>query len=415
MNFKTQKIWGILFFAVIFFLFSTSMATEGKGSKELEKSKAFMDAHPNTSKDYRGVVALDVNGGGSDELYCDFGSNGLWVYHGASWLKLNAADPQWIIGFEEGGTEYLLCDFGTAGLWYWRYSGSWSGQFVKITTADPDNTVFVSDWDNDGDDEVFLTFGANGLWVYDKGETTILTKLHATIPNMDCSLRCDLWTAGWDEVAFSYGAEGLWTVYLNKSGPDWQKINASNSSFDNATANVEGTSADEELIIDFGTTGMWLYDGYTWHRLSSNDPFDVVPVAFGAADDELLVQFDPAVSTGLWMWNYSGYPGTWTLLSSTQTDYDGGFCEPFDPDQDGREEAAVDFAANGLWIYDHDGTSWTKISSNNPAFMIAANIYTGSSYKSDLIVDFEASGLWRYYGHTSTWTQLTTFSPDGVN
>jgi hypothetical protein len=412
MNFKNQKVLGVLYFVVLFFLFSTFVATEGKKNRELEKLKAIKDAHPNTAKDYRGVVALDANGGGSDELYCDFGSDGLWVYEkypAGGWIKLNAANPEWIIGFEEGGAEYLLCDFGAAGLWYWQYGASLPGSFVKVSSADPDGNAFVSDCDDDGDDEIFLTFGANGLWVYDKGAATILTKLHATSPDMYDSLRMDCWAVGYEEGALDFDTQGMWSHY----GPGiWKKLNASSSYDDNSSANVEGTAADEELIIDFAGNGLWLYDGGTWHMLSANEAFDMVPVLFGTTDYELLVQFDPAVSTGLWMWNYSGYPGTWTLLSSTETDWDDGFCEPFDPDEDGRDEAAVDFAANGLWVYDHDGASWTKINTGDASFMVAAEIEK-SNYKTDLIVDFGASGLWHYRGDTSTWTQLTTASPDG--
>jgi hypothetical protein len=408
MNFRVQKNFGKLFFVMIFFLFSTSIATEGKNNQELEQSKAVKDAHPNSSKSYRGVVTIDANNGGADELYCDFGSNGLWVYHDGLWLKLNAADPDRIIGFEEGGNEYLLCDFGASGLWYWYYNGSWSGQFVKITAADPDNIAFVSDWDTDGDDEVFLTFTGNGLWVYDKGAATILTKLHATSPQMNHSLRSDLWVPGYDEATLDFEADGLWA----RDNTSWTKLNATGSSSDNVSANVENTSANEELIIDFDTTGLWLYDGGTWRRLSSNNPLDLIPVYFGGdADYELLCTF--STPTGLWMWNYSGYPGAWTQISTSDPDSDQGFCEPFDPDEDGWEEVAVDFGSNGLWIYDHDGTSWTKINTSNPEFMVAADIYAGA-YKSDLIVDFGASGLWRYIGQTSAWSKLTSFSPDGV-
>jgi hypothetical protein len=415
MSFKTQRILGALFFIVIFLLFSTTISTEGKNNNELEKLKSIKDAYPNASHYYRGVVAIDANNGGSDELYCDFGSNGLWVYHG-SWVKLNAGNPERIIGFEEGSTEYLLCDFGASGLWYWYYNGSWSGQFVKITAADPIDIIFVSDWDGDGDDEVFLDFDTNGLWVYDKGAATILSKLHATSPEMSGSLRSDLWTAGHDEVAFDFDTEGLWTVYTASDTIYWNKINASSPSFDSVSANVENSNANEELIIDFGSTGIWAYDGSTWHKLSSNNPVDMVQVYFGGgADYELLVQFIPAVSNGLWMWNYSGYPGTWTRLSISNSDSDSGFCEPFDPDEDGWEEAAVDFMGDGLWIYDHGAaTKWTKINTSNPSFMIAADISAGS-FKSDLIVDFGTSGLWQYVGTSSTWIQLTTFSPDGVN
>jgi hypothetical protein len=412
MNFKAQKMVGVLLFITILFLFSTSTATEVKSDEELRKSKELKAAYPNTSKDYRGVVSIDANGGCADELYCDFGGNGLWAYESGDWTKLNAADPDWIIGFEHNDTEYLLCDFGAAGLWYWRYGVALPGQFVKISSANPDEVAFVSDYDNDGDDEVFLTFGADGLWIYDKGAATILSKLHASSPNMEDSLRSDLGTAGHEEGALDFGYDGLWTI--NSSG--WTKINASSPRGDNTSADFNTADASEELIIDYSTIGLWAYDGSTWHMLTSSNTNDAVAVYLpGNADYELFCAL--ADNPGLWVWDYaSGYPGTWTQISTTTPQWNKGFCEPFDPNNDGWEEVAVDFGSNGLWLYDNAGSPrWTKINASNPEFMVRSN-YNCDTNDTVLIVDFGVlDGLWRYNGAYGTWVKLSTFSPDGVN
>jgi hypothetical protein len=412
MSFKGKKLLFLLLFVFIFCMFSVPVSAQEIETEETLKLKKFKAAYPTTSLHYRGVVAIDANGGCADELYCDFGSNGLWIYYG-TWLKLNATNPDWIIGFEHGGVEYLLCDFGSAGLWYWYWNGSWSGQFVKISSANP-GWGFATDDDVDGDDEVYLTFGADGLWRYDKGAATILTKMNAANPNSN-SLRSDLWTAGHEEGALGYGTNGLWTVWDYLGNPYWSKINATSPGDDNVSAECGIGDAAEELIIDFSSIGLWLYDGSSWHILNSSPPLDVIAAYLpGLADHELLCSFSG--TAGLWMWNYTGsYPGSWFLLSGNTPDWDGGFCEPFDPKDDGWEEVAVDFGSNGLWLYDHAAAiNWTKLNSSNPQFMIRCDYYCQGN-DTGLAVDFGSGGLWLYNGKTSAWTKLTTFSPDGVN
>ena len=72
---------------------------------------------------------------------------------------------------------------------------------------------------------------------------------------------------------------------------------------------------------------------------------------------------------------------------------------------------AVDFGANGLWIYDNTDQSWTQISALDPVFMVAGD-YWGHGYKDTLAVDFGANGFWRYTASTGYWSQLSATSPD---
>jgi hypothetical protein len=221
--------------------------------------------------------------------------------------------------------------------------------------------------------------------------------------------------AGWEEGALDFVAQGLWS---HSYSMDWNKLNASTSGDDNASADFNTIDASEELIIDFSSTGLWAYDDNTWHRLTTSSCNDAVAVYLPTvADYELFCCFSG--SAGLWMWNYdSGYPGSWLQLSTTNPDWDGGFCEPFDANNDGWEEVAVDFGSDGLWVYDNTGgaNSWTKISTNNADFMVRCNLTCDAyDYDTILVVDFGADGLWLYDGETGTWTQSSTFSPDGVN
>jgi hypothetical protein len=404
---KRELLFSVLF-CFIFFIALSSLT--GQMTEEEKKSEAFATAYPDTSKSYRGVVAIDAQGSGSDALVCDFGSNGLWYYKG-SWTKLNAGNPDFILGFQYGGTNYVLCDFGSSGLWYWRFNVGLPGQFIKISSANVAN-AFVTDDDNDGSDEIHLFFGANGLWRYDMGNATKLTKLHMTQPSFSGSLRSDLWISGWEEGAHDFGSSGLWTY-----DGSWYKISANSPSSDNVSAEIGNGDTAEELICDYTTNGVWLYDGSTWHKISSSDLYDMIPVRFeGAPDYELLATFN---TPGLWMWNYTGYPGSWTQISANNPDSDDGFCEAYDPngnsEASGDQEVAVDFDTSGLWQYDYTGSSWTKLNGNNPEFMIGCE-YWNDGYNTALVVDFGPTvGLWIWDGRYSWWNKLSSFSPDGIS
>jgi hypothetical protein len=148
--------------------------------------------------------------------------------------------------------------------------------------------------------------------------------------------------------------------------------------------------------------------------LNDSAPLEIRKVNFPSdADYEILCTFGGA--SGLWYWNYTGsYPGVWIQLTSNTPDWDGGFCESYDPDNDSWEEVAVDFGSFGLWQYEHTGGSWLKLNSNNPQFMVRADYY-GDGNDTSLIIDFGPGvGLWLYNGLSPSWIKLSSFSPDGV-
>ncbi len=85
---------------------------------------------------------------------------------------------------------------------------------------------------------------------------------------------------------------------------------------------------------------------------------------------------------------------TWTPDSD-------GFVEPFDINGDietnGDQEVAVDFGANGLWVYDNTDASWTQLSALDPVFMVAGD-YWDHGYRDTLAVDFGAIRILAVHG-----------------
>ena len=66
----------------------------------------------------------------------------------------------------------------------------------------------------------------------------------------------------------------------------------------------------------------------------------------------------------------------------------------------GDEELVVDFESLGVWVYSTNDEffrqGWTRISYNNPDFIIRFRPYESSEVEW-LIGDFGSMGLWMYY------------------
>jgi len=155
-------------------------------------------------------------------------------------------------------------------------------------------------------------------------------------------------------------------------------------------ANFFGADSGEEIVGDFGTTGVWLYHhNGTWVRLTSDNPEWIFAVKFGGVDDsELIADFG---SLGLWLWDCSGadYSGIWTRLTWTNPEN----AIAVDDDMDGREELQVDFGTLGLWRYDRDTYVWTRLSALDPV---------GSGLRTDMWEAGWQEGLWNF-GDTGLW------------
>lgn len=397
-----KSVFLLPFVCIIVLLLSAGTFSQVLSEEELAK---LTDKYPGTSNEYTGILVVDRDGDGRDELICDFGSIGIWYYDRASgWSKANNNDPEWMIHFEWGTGTYILADFGSLGLW----QGYGSGTNFSWTKENNHNAHggFALDDDDDGNDEVYVDFGSIGLWRYD-WDTFTWTRIN----KRDASyfLRGDLWAVGYEEGNFTFSGIGFWNVYWSGGGPFWSKLNNNGSGADNTSADYDGDGTTaEELIVDFMSLGTWLYDGSSWHKLHNSGLYDSKPVKFmGAADYELLATLNN--KTGLYWWNEAGYPGTWTKINNNSPASDEAFCEPYDPngntEGNSDEEVATDFGTLGLWQFDYTTGNWTKINSNSPDRMIKADIW-GDGYSTSLICDFGSLGLWIYDGRYSHWYKI---------
>jgi hypothetical protein len=389
---------------------------------EEQKGLEAMVQYPGNSLEnkYRGCVAANVdNGTQRDELIVDFGAGGVWVHsgfvYGGQWYQISAANPDWIISARWGdvANEEIIGAFGALGLWVWSYSG-YPGAWTQISGSSPSQGLAVDD-DGDGKDEIQVDFGAVGLWRYD-ADTGAWVQFSGFDP-LAGGIRKNQWTTAQEEGAWSFPGLGVWSFQADVSGnPAIWQLAGNDAAYPNVSAELGIGDDSEEMVVSFGPAlGLWLaeegtYPAVTWQQISAFYPTGAGEVRFaGAPDYEVLIDFTNAA--GLWLWD----SGSWEMLSAA--DPGDGFFEPFDPngfflETSGDEEVAIDFDAQGLWLYDRTSGAFAQLTAANPVYMVRGDFFDSGTTDEWLIVDFGTAGLWAYDGYSNSWHQLSGLSPD---
>ena len=188
-----------------------------------------------------------------------------------------------------------------------------------------------------------------------------------------------------DELVVDFGSIGLW--HWNGT---WNILTGDNPEYI-VVADTDGNNLDE-LVIDFGSLGLWRWNG-TWNRLTGDNPEDMISVDVdGDLIDELVVDFGVI---GTWLWD-----ATWTNLTLDNPEE----MISADTDGDGDDELVVDFSSLGMWIWNG---AWSYLTTDNPESMIAANV--DGDVMDELVVDFGTMGFWQWDG---SWSILTGDNPE---
>jgi hypothetical protein len=139
---------------------------------------------------------------------------------------------------------------------------------------------------------------------------------------------------------------------------------------------------DSELIVDFGSGGIWDYDGSSWTGLASSNPEHLA-----VYDNKLVGDFG---SGGLWE-----FDGTsWSQLTTLGSDSTGNRMMAY------GTSLVIDFGSGGIWEY--DGSAWSSFAASDPEFMVI--------YDNKLVADFGSGGLWEFDG--TSWSQLASSDAD---
>jgi hypothetical protein len=368
--------------------------------------------------DYRGVVFANFNTAtAGEELAGDFGNMGIFVWDG-QWHEIaRFVDATWMVSGPVGADPakaLLVAGFPGLGVWVWEYNGSYPGLWTQISGTNSTGAFLVND-DLDAGLELYVDFDTAGFWRHEFHAGLSWTQISAY--NLSTGLRMNTAPAAVEEACVMFPTRGVWQISFESGSPSFTQLTGTSAGGDDhASANFTGGSA-EDLIINFAGPSLWLCkeDDRSWHQIDTNYVTRARAVRFGGDPAAELLIKHATNPTGLWLWDYSGtWPGALNQLSALAPDSDG-FIEPFDingdTETDGDQEVAVDFGANGLWLFDGTSGSWTQLSGLDPDFMVAGDP-NGLGYKNTLAVDFGVKGLWLYAAGTGSWTQLSVFSPD---
>ena len=164
-----------------------------------------------------------------------------------------------------------------------------------------------------------------------------------------------------------------------------------------AAGDFDGDGADE-LAVDFGATGAWLWNSGAWTQLTASNPESLITGKQEQNKPDII--FADLGSLGVWVWN----GGVWTQLSGVNAE---GLAVG-DVNGDGSDEATGDFGAAGLWIW--SGGAWTQLSGVNAEYAAMADL--GGDGTMSVVGDFGATGLWKW--EPGFWYQLGGVNADFV-
>ena len=93
---------------------------------------------------------------------------------------------------------------------------------------------------------------------------------------------------GDDEIVGDFGSDGIWAW----DGGGWVQLSSQNSEL-MIMAKIDGDAA-EELIIDLGSLGLWMWNGGGWNQLTGVNPeYLIAANADGDIASELAIDFGP--------------------------------------------------------------------------------------------------------------------------
>jgi C1A family cysteine protease len=165
-----------------------------------------------------------------------------------------------------------------------------------------------------------------------------------------------------------------------------------------AVGDFDGDGSDE-VVMDFGSSGAWMWNGGTWSQLTASNPENMISFDIdGNGDDELAADLG---SLGLWMWN----GGVWGQLNVNNPEY----LIAADTNNNGFEELIIDFGTAGLRWRQEDGFMY-GMTGVDPQDIVAIDFDNNGD--DEVAADFGTTGMWLWTRVGSTWTLLTTTDPN---
>jgi hypothetical protein len=305
-------------------------------------------------------------------LVADFGAQeGLWRYSSryGAWNQLTTASSNLMVA----AGDRLVANFPGFGL-YQLYGSPWT----LLTPNDSvENLVVIGEL-------LLADFGSLGLWKYD-GAWHNLSDSNPDHLIQSFRVRYPNETHGHRLVA-NFPGQGLYELELD--GTTWTQLTPNDTVQALIEVQVTPCCGPSILYADYGTLGLWKYDGSTWAQITS-------------ADANLLRSYGGnlvANFPGHGLWLYDGT--TWTLLTPNDT---------VQALIEFRDLFFADYGTLGLWKYTVNG--WERISFADPNLLGSLPISVEYDV-STLVANFPGYGGLYQYNYGSSWTLLT--SNEGV-
>ncbi|MBF0117705.1 MAG: right-handed parallel beta-helix repeat-containing protein [Desulfobacterales bacterium] len=310
-------------------------------------------------------VSLDTHGSDFDTL--------LAVYKGKSLDKLtNIASND-----DDGSSK------GNSGLIFYAEIGR--TYYFAVDGKDGATGNIILNF-NAREGNLCVDFGSLGLWVYNGTKWIQIAKNNPYV----------LKTYSYDEKIVGKFSDHLYEY----DGKVWTKIAT--------TLSEDMIGVGSNLYVDFGTNGVYKYDG-KWTKVTTSNP-----TAFATYDDKLIGKFSG------YLYEYDG--NVWTKIATTPSESMIGI----------DSELYVDFGDKGVYKYNK---TWTQVAKNNPANITSYNSklvgkFSGQLYEydgqiwtkiattlsedmigigSELYVDFGDKGVYKY---STIWERIATNTPD---
>jgi len=311
------------------------------------------------------------------EIVADFGSLGLWHWNYTTfpglWTKISNGNAQSILAVDDDwdGYDEIYADFGTSGTWRWDWTDGWT----KVSNGNP-SASFKSDFWTIGYEEAAFDYGSSGIWIvyFDNITPGVYYWDRLNKSDVDDDIAsADLGITGGsaEDFVVDFGSSGLWIK--ESDWGSWGRINK-HSAYDIKRVRNEGAS-DYELLVMFDVGGLWWWNwngSYPgeWVQISHNrpehdgwgggfcEPFDPNGKTEANNDEEVAVDFG---SNGLWLWDWT--TDNWTKLHT----WDPKHMLRADYYNDGKDVTLiVDFEAYGLYMYDGYMDAWAKLHDLSP-------------------------------------------------
>jgi hypothetical protein len=327
-----------------------------------------------------------------DELAFDLGAGGLFIYSGI-FAQIESADPDSSlmvpVDFDGDGQDELATFFQSApsglGTYMWDELTDWT----KLFSMEPEGMIEFNNL-------LAIDLGASGLFLYDGA----FDQIETANPDSTHMLGADIDSDGEGEliVFFPSAASGIGT-YKYDTASGWTKL----FSFQP----TKMIAVNNELAMDLGTQGLFLYDGSVFNRIETADPDGNSMIATDIDEDGLeeLVVYFPAAANGEGTYKYDETAG-WTKLFS----FEPGPMVSF------NNKLAMDLGTQGLFLY--DGSTFTRIEEADPDGALMTAYDANNDGYEDLAVYFPSAaggaGVYSWDDMAQAWTALYGGIPEGM-